>query len=543
MRRVASANPTSQSNQCTAIMDLPDLKRDDIARKSIRLPAGRLTAKRLAPPVPPLRVESTLSPGDNNNHTAASNGDHSSGGFLKLSDMPKLEAVSLQRNSQARLDFFAGPSLAKQSSPRPRPQPLQSQTTAAQPPTVASAADNITSIDMLNKLERQINQMELEHKANELFPLSGVGSQPHQHRQHLEQLDNQQPRSLPPIKPMVKVTNRYGDHENLLNTGISNVSSGQALCHTGGDDDDDDDADLRPREFQRATQTRNSTLGVSTARTTPKATKPIGRTVSDTKNVESVVKTIRLGLKKMDEDFRNTVAHRAAAVAAAKTAAIAEAKAAATAAAAAAANGGQSYQYQPHGQQHYGQQQHGQHAGTMSPLTSKKKEDTIIVAEPRVGRPMAQAAASPHQQQPQPQRMRPTMAPLAQIPSHQASTQSASAKQRFADRDTLRHAITSPTASRSRDSSSSRAAQVTHSFARIYCLCIVLWFVTVKISVNTWTGVNISHFISRHYLSDEHVYRLRRLCVLYKYDTLNVGSLLASNPIITNILHFLHWKF
>lgn len=415
-------------------MDLPDLKRDDIARKSIRIPSNRLS-KRLAP-APPARIESIPSPTSSTSSSSTFDSspsrverqineinlrntfgspsssvrlatppspvpskspsgvdltDAPSEPFLKLSDIKKCSAISLDRNNQARMDFFTTKlRTAEPLAARP--------TTTVTPPAPSS-------IDMLNQLEKHIHQMELDSKANEIF----AAKEP------------------PPIKPMTKMTNRYGDHENLLNTGISNVASGTGLCYDGTDDDED----LEPRQFQRGTgQARNSTLGVSLS-ATPKVSKPIGRTVSDTKNVESVVKSIRLGLKKMDEDLKTTAANRAAAAAAA-----AKTKAP-------AANN-----YQPSTNNN----------GTLSPLTNKKKEDTIMVNSDRDRLP--------------PHRPRPPVANAAAAATTATTSQAAAATtttptKRYVDRETLRHAITSPTASRLKDAASARNTQVTQTHTHL----------------------------------------------------------------------------
>lgn len=413
-------------------MDLPDLKRDDIARKSIRL----RVSKRLAP-IPPTRIESIPSPTSSTSSSSTTDSsiptrierhineinlrntlasstspfsrisklsaspvtsqqfsdtdvpDAPSENFLKLSDIKKCSAVSLDRNNQARMDFFTNPIIQRTASPL-----------ATRPPTTSQTQPS--SIDMLNQLEKHIHQMEIDSKANEVF----ASPTP----------------IVVPQKQMIKMTNRYGDHENLLNTGISNVASGTGLCFDGTDGDDDD---LSPRPFQRGTgQARNSTLGVSLT-AAPKVGKPIGRTVSDTKNVESVVKSIRLGLKKMDDDLKTTAANRLSA-AAARVKAQQEA---------------QKCGYQPSSN------------GTMSPLTKQKKEDTIMVAD-RERLPL------PHGHRPRVVGTTTTTAAAAQ-PSSSATTNSTTPTKRFVDRETLRHAITSPTANRLKDTAIARASQVT----------------------------------------------------------------------------------
>lgn len=437
------------------VMDLPDLKRDDIARKSIRL----RVSKRLAP-VPPTRIESIPSPTSSSSTSSSSTIDSSfpitrierqineinlrntlasspaaspfsriskfdaspntsqqlantnhvvldavpkSESFLKLSDIKKCSAISLDRTNKARMDFFTNP-IQRTATPSLTVRPSQTTTTSQTQPS---------SIDMLNQLEKHIHQMEIDSKANEVFANSPA----------TEPMPSA-------VKQMIKMTNRYGDHENLLNTGISNLASGTGLCYDEADGDDDDD--LEPRPFQRGTgQARNSTLGVSLS-ATPKVGKPIGRTVSDTKNVESVVRSIRLGLKKMDDDLKNTAANRQSAAAAAKAKA------------------------QQQQQQLTNQNSNSYHQptsttnGTISPLTNKKKEDTIMVAD-RERLPLSHG----HRPRVVATTTSTTSATAAQVASTSTPTK------RFVDRETLRHAITSPTANRLKDAASARNSQVT----------------------------------------------------------------------------------
>lgn len=281
------------------------MQRDDIARKSFRVPAHR-AAKRLAPAPPPrsdsidksattllndkktneLNIKNTLnskvlssvttsgkeaSPSTSQtrnfaaagfssrsyNETAKMNSTKSEviqvdGDFnLKLSDIKMSTEEyggTLGRNEKAKKDFF----------------------NSNKDPIDGSHKVHVSSTDALNQLEKHINQMEIDSKTKSIFD--------------------------PKPKPMVKVTNRYGDHENLLNTGISNVTSGTALCYEADEDDEPE------HHFQRGTASRSSTSAVVTSKLLPKtkSTKPVNRTASDTKNVENTIKMMRIALKKQD---------------------------------------------------------------------------------------------------------------------------------------------------------------------------------------------------------------------------------------------------
>lgn len=283
------------------------MQRDDIARKSFRVPAHRAT-KRLAPAPPPrtdsidksattllndkktneLNLRNTL-----NSKTLSTSGKETPSTSdtrdfvapvpanrlllcnepskmnatksevikvdenysLKLSDLkiPDEYGGTLGRNDKAKKDFF--------NSNKDQ----------------ADGAHKVStsSTDALNQLEKHIHQMEIDSKGNSIFD--------------------------PKPTPMVKVTNRYGDHENLLNTGISNVTSGTALCC---EDDEDDEHD---QHFKRGAASRSSTSAVVSSKMLPKSklTKPVNRTASDTKNVENTIKMMRIALKKQDTNVTN----------------------------------------------------------------------------------------------------------------------------------------------------------------------------------------------------------------------------------------------
>lgn len=399
-------------------MDPTDLNRDDIARKSIRISSTHRVSKRIAP-VPPPRFESihtdvpksstsyqeaTISQtsADYNTHQlnikntlnsnmAAANAVATatktssprlttfsyekrspillssaresvvvSSMIKKIDDTTRKQSGevaersavnnsgTLDRNSRAKMEFFA--------TNNDKTAPVSLKQVTSQPATT-------TSIDVLNKLEQHINQMELDTKTNELF-------------------------SAIPAQPLIKINNRYGDHTNLLNTGISNVTSGTALCY-----DADNDDDPEPAEFKRASESRNSTIAVSSSGASrangngigslSKVKKPVSRAMSDTKNAETTVKIMRL--KKADDD--DTKAEQSA-------------------------------------RPPIGKPMHAM----MSPLTNKKKEDTILMEADKISlnsRARAVANASSTAQQV----LQPSSAPMPR---------------RIVDRETLRHTVTPP---------------------------------------------------------------------------------------------------
>lgn len=279
------------------------MQRDDIARKSFRVPAHRAT-KRLAPAPPPrsdsidksattllndkktneLNMRNTLNSKVLSSGTSGRDVPSTSetrkfavtGVSARLyNEMPKINSTksevikvegdynlklsdikmssdeyggTLGRNEKAKKDFF----------------------NSNKDPVDGSHKVHVSSTDALNQLEKHIHQMEIDSKTNSIFD--------------------------PKPKPMIKVTNRYGDHENLLNTGISNVTSGAALCYEADEDDEPE------QNFKRGVASRSSTSAVVTSKLLPKTktTKPVNRTASDTKNVENTIKMMRIALKKQE---------------------------------------------------------------------------------------------------------------------------------------------------------------------------------------------------------------------------------------------------
>ncbi|XP_055838998.1 serine/threonine-protein kinase MARK2 isoform X24 [Episyrphus balteatus] len=90
---------------------------------------------------------------------------------------------------------------------------------------------------------------------------------------------------------IIKKSKRYGEHENLLQPGISDMASGQDFGYLPGSRGAESDSES---EFQRGSEARNSTGAYSKAITTTQKPK-ISRTASDTKN--SGVIAIRAALK------------------------------------------------------------------------------------------------------------------------------------------------------------------------------------------------------------------------------------------------------
>lgn len=151
----------------------------------------------------------------------------------------------------------------------------------------------LTSIDMLNQIQKQINDMEVQQKQNQTNNNRDIVDD------SLEDVSE--------YKEMIKISKRYGEKDNLnMKHGTSGVASNQLLGYLGAysdkqsnEPDDDENGnnsedDHNKNKFQRGT-VRNSTGGVAsmTAKQLLGKSKGINRTASDTKNMETKVKMMR----------------------------------------------------------------------------------------------------------------------------------------------------------------------------------------------------------------------------------------------------------
>lgn len=344
-------------------------------------------------------------------------------------------------STQAKLDFFAN--INKVPKEPPALPPEMKPTSNATP----------TSLDVLSQLERHIYKMELDTKANEHFPDDATNTSA---TTTMTQIETNR----------MKFNNRYGDHENLLNTGISNVASGTALCY---DADNDDDPEPHGG-FKRASESRNSTIAVSGGGTTSgaggaisKVKKPISRTVSDTKNAETTVKIMRMGIKKMDDGggAQSTATTTTTATSSATKPIV-----------------------------------------LMSPLTSKKKEDTILLEHEKISLNARSRAIAQMQQQQQQPKTNVALQPRRQI-----------------DRETLRHTVTQPNggggASASVPRPRDRSAQVNFACDH-FCICDACVSASVCTS-HRWESKQ-SH-VSRVLVTiqNAHTHTMRSIIFIYRY--------------------------
>lgn len=154
----------------------------------------------------------------------------------------------------------------------------------------------LTSIDVLNQIQQQITEMEVKHNEHQQF-----------NDAYDESLED-----VARYKERIKTSKRYGEKEELsLKHGTSNVASNQLLGYLGDytgkvrpstevdDDNDRASEDENGHGFQRGSSVRKSTGGaVMGSKTLGSGAahgkgKPVSRTASDTKNLETKIKMMR----------------------------------------------------------------------------------------------------------------------------------------------------------------------------------------------------------------------------------------------------------
>lgn len=137
---------------------------------------------------------------------------------------------------------------------------LNKSMTTQEPPAVED-----DSLDLLSRLEKQINRIEFDTKT----------APPDDEK--------------PSFSPIFKKPVHYTGMETLLNTGVSDVATENGIGYF----EKDPDEELRLREnFKRNQDGRQSVNGPTEKWTPPvKAAKPVARTASDSKNMKELVMT------------------------------------------------------------------------------------------------------------------------------------------------------------------------------------------------------------------------------------------------------------
>ncbi|XP_026842675.1 serine/threonine-protein kinase MARK2 isoform X9 [Drosophila persimilis] len=278
-------------------METPDLIRGDTTRKSVRLYAAR---KGAAPAPPKLTVplpDSTTTSNNNNNNNQSSEILPERERTLLASSL-RTPAGPSHKDLEPDLDGSAQllhddnngdggsvelrrreakpplPRVAVSAMPTLHPQPKERQ---KPPRTLMTAEDDVGVTFALGSIEKHIHNVEESFKQ----------------QQHQQQ--SQSSMDVMKMEIMRKQSKRYGETENLLRPGISDMSSENDFQYFGGRRAElDDSNELMLSEFQRGSDGRNS-IGAYSKNTAVASggsgavKNKLARTASDTKNTDTVL--------------------------------------------------------------------------------------------------------------------------------------------------------------------------------------------------------------------------------------------------------------
>lgn len=259
----------------------PDLNRADASRKSVRLYAAR---KGLAPAPPNTSlIENTKKNSINSNLNKNNSNDDQS-----MKDYSThLATGSVLSNHSQTVDYDGLVELRRPGEQTPAPPrdavsaiPAlhlpRNQPKAAQRVQI-SAEDDVGVAFALGSIEKHIHNVEKSFQ-----------------QQHLiEEQQSQSSVNVMKMDVIRKQSKRYGETENLLRPGISDMSSENDFQYLGGRRSQLDESELILSEFQRGSDGRNSigayskNSGTNTDASNALKAK-LARTASDTKNTETV---------------------------------------------------------------------------------------------------------------------------------------------------------------------------------------------------------------------------------------------------------------
>ncbi|XP_034139094.1 serine/threonine-protein kinase MARK2 isoform X11 [Drosophila guanche] len=282
-------------------METPDLNRGDTTRKSVRLYAAR---KGAAPAPPKLSVPLTASTTTTSSNNNNSNNNQSDGILPErertlLASSMRTPAGPSHKDLEPDLDGSAHvqpednngdglgivelrrrdakpplPRVAVSAMPTLHPQPKERQ---KPPRTLMTAEDDVGVTFALGSIEKHIHNVEESFKQ----------------QQHQQQ--SQSSMDVMKMEIMRKQSKRYGETENLLRSGISDMSSENDFQYLGGRRAELDDSNEQMlSEFQRGSDGRNS-IGAYSKNTTVASSgsgavkNKLARTASDTKNTDTVL--------------------------------------------------------------------------------------------------------------------------------------------------------------------------------------------------------------------------------------------------------------
>ncbi|KAH8402255.1 hypothetical protein KR009_010870 [Drosophila setifemur] len=267
----------------------PDLNRGDATRKSVRLYAAR---KGAAPAPPKLSVASSSSTessptksSPSSSSSSNNNNNNSSSSILPEKAMERTHLASKDLKDdivelRRRQVMAPLPRVAVSALPtlQPHPQPQERQKPLPPARNLLSTEDDAGVSFALGSIEKHI------HNVEESF------------KQQQQSQQSQSSMDVMKMEIMRKQSKRYGETENLMRPGISDMSSENDFQYLGGRraGDMDGSNELMLTEFQRGSDGRNSigaysknTTATSSGSSAVKA--KLARTASDTKNNDTVL--------------------------------------------------------------------------------------------------------------------------------------------------------------------------------------------------------------------------------------------------------------
>ncbi|XP_016988092.1 serine/threonine-protein kinase MARK2 isoform X1 [Drosophila rhopaloa] len=258
----------------------PDLNRGDATRKSVRLYAAR---KGAAPAPPKLSVAPSSNQNNNNNNSCEKLPEteidlHQTNlaskdleGAIDDDSIVELRRRNVQATPLPRIAVSALPTL------QPHPKPTERQKTV--PRSLLSTEDDAGVSFALGSIEKHIHNVEESFK-----------------QQQQNQQQSQSSMDVMKLEIKRKQSKRYGETENLLRPGISDMSSENDFQYLGGRraGELDESNELMLSEFQRGSDGRNS-IGAYSKNSTAASNganavkAKLARTASDTKNNDTVL--------------------------------------------------------------------------------------------------------------------------------------------------------------------------------------------------------------------------------------------------------------
>uniref|UniRef100_A0A034VME3 MAP/microtubule affinity-regulating kinase 3 n=1 Tax=Bactrocera dorsalis TaxID=27457 RepID=A0A034VME3_BACDO len=275
-------------------METPDLNRSDSTRKSFRLPTHR---KGMAPAPPSItKVDLNI---DDNSDAVVGRIDDTPQSITNPSGVDELYLVQGSTTQRSSNENNNTKNIVDNSEIIPR---LNRMTLARETdiiidedvvrlrnriPTTRNAASSITPYTDKKLTKEPTLVLTVEDDVNVSFALGSIEKHIFEMEESFKKMENVRQPSIDELKlDRKKQSKRYGETENLLQPGNSEMASGTGFSYLTPPSDLENSSDSIT-DFQRGTGARSSVGAYSKVATTPYKTK-ITRTSSDSKNTETM---------------------------------------------------------------------------------------------------------------------------------------------------------------------------------------------------------------------------------------------------------------